>query len=162
MEPLNARVFRANPVRPRPRGFTLIELLVAIVIAGIALAMVAINGFPGAQRGLRFEAERLAQLLSLAREEAQVRGQPLRLQADETGYRFLVLRDRQWRPLLDDADLRQRAWEAPTRIVLQRPDGRREVEFGRDAVDVPFALQLSREDATVAILANGLGLFEVR
>lgn len=148
--------------RPRSGGFTLIELLVAIVIAAVVLSMVAINGLPGSQRGLRFEAERLAQLLSLAREEAQVRGQPIRLHADESGYRFLILRERQWRPLLDDADLRERAWEQPTRVAVLRADGRREVEFGRDAVEPPFTVQLSRDRADVAILANGLGLFEVR
>ena len=150
------------PVEPRERGFTLIELLVALVIAAVALAMVAVNGLPGSQRGLKFEAERLAQLLSLAREEAQVRGRPLRLQADDSGYRFQVLREREWRPLNDDADLRARTWDEPTRIVVERPDGRREIEFGRDAIDVPFTIQLAREDANVAILANGLGLFEVR
>jgi len=148
--------------RPRARGFTLVELLVVIVIAAVALAMVAINGLPGSQRGLRFEAERLAQILSLAREEAQVRGQPIRLQADASGYRFLILKERQWRPLLDDADLRARAWEEPTGIAVLRPDGRREVEFGRDAVDVPFSVRLDRDEATVAIDANGLGRFEVR
>ena len=148
--------------RSQGRGFTLIELLVAIVVAGVALAMVAVNGMPGAQRGLRFEAERLAQLLSLAREEAQVRGQPLRLQADEAGYRFVVLRDRQWRPLLDDADLRPRGWDGPTRVLVRRPDERREIEFGRDAIDVPFTLELVRDEARVAILSNGLGLFDVR
>ena len=147
---------------PRETGFTLIELLVALVIAAVAVSMIAVNGLPGAQRGLRFEAERLAQLLSLAREEAQVRGKPLRLQADGSGYRFLILRERQWLPLLDDADLRARAWEEPTRVALLRPDGRAEVEFGRDAVDVPFTVQLARDDAKVEILANGLGLFEVR
>jgi general secretion pathway protein H len=148
--------------RPPQRGFTLIELLVVVVIAGIALSMVTMQGFSGARRDLRFEAERLAQLLALAREEAQVRGQPLRLQADESGYRFLVMRERQWSPLVDDADLRQRSWDAPTVVRLQRPDGGREVEFGRDAVDVPFALSLGRDGDSVAILANGLGLFEVR
>lgn len=148
--------------RPPQRGFTLIELLVAIVIAAVALAMVAINGLPGSQRGLRFEAERLAQLLSLAREEAQVRGRPIRLQADDAGYRFLILRERQWRPLLDDADLRERAWEEPTAVSVVRADGGRDVEFGRDAVDAPFIVQLSRDDASVAIDANGLGLFRVR
>ncbi len=151
-----------TPQESRDRGFTLIELLVAIVIAAVAIAMVAVNGLPGSQRGLRFEAERLAQMLSLAREEAQVRGRPLRLQADDSGYRFLVLRERQWLPLTDDADLRARSWDEPTRLVVQRPDGRSEVEFGRDAVDVPFSLQLARDDAAVTILANGLGLFEVR
>jgi hypothetical protein len=63
---------------------------------------------------------------------------------------------------VDDADLRQRSWDAPTVVRLQRPDGGREVEFGRDAVDVPFALSLGRDGDSVAILANGLGLFEVR
>lgn len=157
MEPLSLR-----RLRPRQRGFTLIELLVAMVIAGIALSMVAINGLPGAQRGLRFEAERLAQLLALAREEAQVRGQPLRLQADESGYRFLVLRERRWQPLTDDAELRARPWDQPTTLSVQRPDGRAEVEFGRDTVDVPFTLRLARDDASVLISANGLGYFEVR
>lgn len=149
-------------LRPRQRGFTLIELLVALVIAGVALSMVAINGLPGAQRGLRFEAERLAQLLALAREEAQVRGQPLRLQADDSGYRFLVLRERRWQPLTDDAELRARPWDQPTSLSVQRPDGRAEVEFGRDSVDVPFTLRLARDDASVLISANGLGYFEVR
>lgn len=157
MEPLSAPLRR-----PRQRGFTLIELLVALVIAGIALSMVAVNGLPGAQRGLRFEAERLAQLLSLARDEAQVRGQPLRLQADDTGFRFLVLRDRRWQPLTDDRDLRARPWDEPTRLAVLRPDGRAEVEFGRDSVDVPFTVRLARGDVSVGIYANGLGYFEVR
>lgn len=148
--------------RPPTRGFTLIELLVAIVVAAVALSLVAINGLPGSQRGLRFEADRLAQLLSLAREEAQVRGQPIRLHADESGYRFLILSERQWRPLLDDVDLRERAWDEPTRVAVLRADGRREVEFGRDVIDAPFTLRLNRDSAEVAVLANGLGLFEVR
>lgn len=144
------------------RGFTLIELLVAMVIAAIVVSMVAVNGMPGARRGLQFEAERLAQLLALAREESQVRGQPMRLQADDAGYRFLVLRERRWQPLVDDADLRARDWDAPTRLSVQRPDGRMVVEFGRDSVDVPFTMTLQREDASVVIAANGLGFFEVQ
>ena len=157
MEPLSSRY-----PRPRQRGFTLIELLVAMVIAGIIVSMVAVNGMPGAQRGLRFEAERLAQLLSLAREEAQVRGQPMRLQADESGYRFLALRERRWQPVFDDADLRARAWDAPTSLSVERPDGRSEVEFGRDSVDVPFTIRLARDDASVTISANGLGYFDLQ
>ena len=156
------RAFTAVTPAPRARGFTLIELLVALVVAGIAMAMVAVNGLPGAQRGLRFEGERLAQLLSLARDEAQLRGRPIRLQANDTGYRFLVLRERQWRLLVDDRELRERTWESPTRLVVRRPDGRAEVEFGRDSVDPPFTIELARGEARVSILSNGLGFFEVR
>lgn len=144
------------------RGFTLIELLVVMTVIGIALAMVTITGLPGAREGLRFETERLAQLLSLAREEAQVRGAPIRLEADERRYRFAILRNNQWQPVLDDQDLRERPWDAPTQVRVLRPDGRRDIEFGRDAVDVPFRIALFREGAESAIEANGLGAFEVR
>lgn len=157
MEPLRAQARAAHA-----RGFTLIELLVAMVIAAIAITTIAVNGWPGAQRGLRFEAERLAQLLSLAREEAQVRGRPIRLAADGEGYQFTVLTERRWVPLIDDEYLRQRSWNEPTTINVQRPDGGREVEFGRDSVDVPFTIRLAREQASVTIVANGLGSFNVR
>jgi general secretion pathway protein H len=146
----------------RVRGFSLIERLVVMLVIGIALAMVSINGLPGAREGLRFETERLAQLLSLAREEAQVRGAPIRLEVDDRRYIFSILRNNQWRPLLDDQDLRERSWQAPTQIVVSRPDGRREVEFGRDAVDLPFRIVLRREGSEAVIEANGLGVFEVR
>ncbi len=143
-------------------GFTLIEVLVTLVVIGVALAMVTIGGLPGERSGLRFEAQRLSQLLVLAREEAQVRGAPIRLESDETRYRFVILRERQWQPVLDDADLRERVWEQPTRMLIERPDGRRTVEFGRDSVDVPFRILLTRNAATQLIIANGLGAFEVQ
>lgn len=147
--------------RLREAGFTLLELLVAMVIAGvlIGIASLSIGGF---DRGLRFEAERLAQLLVLAREEAQVRGTPIRFEADDERYGFFVWRERRWQPLLDDRDLRERSWEEPTRLRVERADGRREIEFGRDQVDMPFVVQLTRREAAVAIVANGLGAFEVR
>ena len=144
------------------RGFTLIELLVVLVIIGIALTMVTVNGMPGAREGLRFESERLAQLMWLAREEAQVRGAPIRLDINDQRYRFLIRRNREWQPLLDDLELRERLWDEPTRIVLNRVDGAPIIEFGREAVDSPFTLTLSRPGAALMILANGLGAFEVQ
>ena len=32
-------------------------------------------------------------------------GAPIRFESDDTGFRFLVFRDRQWRPIEDDGDL---------------------------------------------------------
>ncbi|MGD9945005.1 MAG: GspH/FimT family pseudopilin [Burkholderiaceae bacterium] len=151
----------SGPAAVRGRGFTLLELLVAIVIAGVLIGIASLS-IGGADRGLQFEAERVAQLLVLAREEAQLRGAPIRFEADDERYRFLIWRDRRWQLLLDDRDLRERAWNGRTVLRVDRPDGRREVEFGRDQVDVPFVLRLSRDDATAIIDANGLGLFEVR
>ncbi|HMN82766.1 MAG TPA: GspH/FimT family pseudopilin [Burkholderiaceae bacterium] len=148
--------------RSRQHGFTLIELLVVMLIIGIALATVSINGMPGSREGLRYETERLAQLLLLAREEAQVRGAPIRLEVDELRYRFAILQRGQWEPVLDDADLRERRWEGPTRLRIQKADGDVAIVFGRDAVDVPFMLTLARDGASNVILSNGLGTFEVQ
>ena len=144
----------------RARGFTLLELLVTIVIAGVLVGVVALS-IGGFDRSLRFEAERLAQLLALAREEAQLRGAPIRLEADDESYRFSIWRERRWRPLADDRDLRPRNWEQPTELRIERSDGRREIEFGLDQVDAPFLLRLRRNGDEVAIAANGLGFFEV-
>ncbi len=151
----------ATDARPCEAGFTLLELLVAMVIAGVLIGIVSLS-LGGFDRSLRFEAERLAQLLALAREEAQVRGAPIRFDSDDERYGFFVWRERRWQPVLDDRDLRERGWEQPTRLRVERADGRREVEFGRDQVDTPFVLHLSRGESRASIVANGLGAFEVR
>jgi hypothetical protein len=72
-----------------------------------------------------------------------------------------MFRDRQWRAFSDDADLRARAWGAETRVLVDRPDGRRVLEFGRDLVEAPYRVVLQRSEAAVTIVANGLGAFEV-
>ncbi len=147
--------------RCRAQGFTLIELLVALLIVGVVAGLVGLS-VGSADRSLQFDAERLAQVLSLAREEAQVRGAPIRLDADDRGYRFVIRRASRWAPILDDNDLRARAWSAPTRLAMQRADGGALVEFGRDMVDVPFTLVLRRDGREAVIDANGLGSFELR
>lgn len=144
-----------------PRGFTLIELLVALLVAAVIVAMVTVSGAPNPERALRFDAERLAQLLSLAREESQLRGAPIRFESDGAGYRFLLFKDRQWRVLSSDGDLRPRPWGTETRLVVERADGRRALEFGRDLVEPPYRLLLQRPGATVVVVANGMGSFEV-
>jgi general secretion pathway protein H len=145
----------------RDGGFTLIELLLVLLIAGIALTLLTVAGVSNPQRELRFEAEKLAQVLTLAREEAQVRGTAIRFEANANGYAFLVVKDREWQPLTDDDDLRARSWSQPTQWRLVREDDRGVIEFGRDAVDLPFSIELTRDGNLAAIKANGLGRFLV-
>ncbi len=132
-----------------------------MVIASLLVALVSFSAAPSPARALRFEAERLGQLLSLAREEAQVRGKLIRFEADDQRFRFLALLDRQWQPIPNEPDLRERAWDKPTAMKLKRQDGREYLEFGRDAVDAPFEMKLERDGASVNILANGLGAFVI-
>ena len=143
------------------RGFTLLEILVAISIAMVLATLVGLS-LRGADRGLQVDAQRLALLLALAREEAQVRGAPIRFDPDDLGYRFLIRRGTRWEPLLDDRDLRERAWSGPTDLLLRSDDDRERIEFGRDVVDAPFELALQQGGETARIQANGLGMFEVR
>jgi general secretion pathway protein H len=143
-------------------GFTLIELLVAIAVAAVIVAMITVSGTPNPERALRFDAERLALLLSLAREEAQLRGAPIRFEGDAQGFRFVIFRDREWRPITDDGDLRARSWEVATEVRVERADGMRALVFGRDLVEPPYRVRLQRGPASATIAANGLGGFEVQ
>lgn len=142
-------------------GFTLIELLVAIIIAAVIISMVAVTGSPSPARALETDADRLAQLLALAREEAQVRGAPIRFQSDGNHYRFIVFRDSEWRVIDDDTYLRPRQWDQTTDVQVRRADGARFLEFGRDLVEAPYIVRLLRDDMVAEISANGMGTFEV-
>jgi general secretion pathway protein H len=132
------------------RGFTLIELLVVLIVAAVITGMVTLSGSPSPDRVLRQDAERLALLLSLAREEAQVRGAPIRFESDSSGYRFVIFRD-----------LRPRPWGTETRLLIERADGTSALEFGRDMVEAPYRVRMQRPGASVTIVANGLGSFDV-
>lgn len=149
---------------PKPRraqGFTLIELLVTLIIIAILVSMVMISAVPRTDRQFREEGGRIAQLLMLAREEALIRSAPVRMQYDDTGYRFVVFRDRAWRVLDRDQYLRPRSWNEPTRMVVQRADGNPIIEFGRDMIEPPFIIRLFRDGRSLQIVANGLGSFEL-
>lgn len=161
-EPVSTRLHPGRRVAPRGwRGFTLLELLVAISIAAVMMVAVGLS-IRGADRSLQTDAERVALLLGLAREEAQVRGATIRFEADASAYRFVIRRGERWLPIIDDRDLRPREWTRETRLALRREDGLKTIEFGRDLVDSPFELVLGRDGQTQTVYANGLGVFEVQ
>jgi hypothetical protein len=102
-------------------------LVVMAVIEQFAIAMVSINGLPGSREGLRFEAERLAQLLYLARRGGA--GPPVPRSASRPTIAGSVSRSSsgdRWQPVMDDRDLRERPCEGATTLRVsasRRPAG---------------------------------------
>nr|WP_225984593.1 GspH/FimT family protein [Noviherbaspirillum aerium] len=153
--------------RPRAaRGFTLLELLVVLIIAALLMGVVAFNAMPGERQALQNEAQRIALLLQLARDEAIVRNRPIAFEADNTRYRFLIREENQWQTLGQDDLLREREFSrAPIALsivpVLSADNGPLRIVFGREPVDRPFVLTLAMGDSSVAIRADGVGHFTV-
>lgn len=163
---LGRRFGRIHRARIFARGFTLLELLVVLVIAGILLGAVALNAMPGDQQWLQNEAQRIALLLQMARDEAIVRNRPIAFEVDDYRYRFLIREDDQWRALTNEPVWREREFSrAPVTLSLSPPTGRAlplRISFGREPVDKAFALTLRLAGQSVSVQADGLGNFQVQ
>jgi general secretion pathway protein H len=151
----------------RERGFTLIELLVVMVILGITLGLVSLNALPSQKQALQQDAQRVALLLQLARDEAIVRNRQIAFEASRDGYRFLIRNDKQWDVAVQDDLLRARDFkQAPITLMLEPQSNVQDVNlrivFGREPVDKPFVLTMTGSDGSnVAIRADGIGHFTV-
>lgn len=150
------------------RGFTLLELLVVLVIVGIMLGFVTLNAMPSSRQALQNEAQRIALLLQLARDEAIVRNRPLAFEVDQYRYRFWILDENNvWQTIDKDDMLREREFQrAPVNLAVDPPmmgqnGNTLRIVFGREPVDKPFVLSMSVGDATVSIRADGIGNFTV-
>jgi len=158
--------FDPAQLRSVERGFTLLELLVVMVIAGLLLGMVSLNAMPDDRQVLQQDAQRIALLLQLARDEAIVRNRPVAFEADTNQYRFLIREEQEWQALQQDELLRERDFKRiPVTFAISPPDSfptaPLRITFGREPVDKPFALTLNLGEAHVAIRADGIGHFEV-
>ena len=154
-----------RPVRVA-RGFTLIELMVVMVVIGITLGLVAVNAIPSPRQNLKNEAQRIALLLQLARDEAIVRNRLVSFEADPERYRFLVRNETRWDAVTEDDLLRERPFKsAPVTLLLDPPGAGAanplRITFGREPVDKPFVLTLASGASQVAIRADGIGHFPV-
>lgn len=135
-----------------------------IVIVGITLGAVAFNALPDARQSLHNEAQRIALLLQLARDEAIVRNRPVAFEAGPERYRFLVRENNVWQVIGDDDLLRERSFKrVPLALAIVPPqvtdDLPMRIVFGREPVDKPFVLTLSADAVSVAIRADGIGHF---
>jgi len=158
----------------RARGFTLIELMVVVVIIGIAAAAVTIRAFPDRRKLLRDDAERLAQLFSVAQGEVRADGRRITWEANEEGYRF-VRRARVLTPgsLLargtsvytletfeHDELLKPRRWtDGPVTVQVDPPGP---PVFTSEWIPGPMVVQLRNADAIVTILRDEAGRYAVR
>jgi general secretion pathway protein H len=149
------------------RGFTLIELLVVMVILGIMLGVVSLKAMPSQKQSLQQDAQRVALLLQLARDEAIVRNRQIAFEAGPDSYRFLIRNDKQWDVAVQDDLLRARDFkQGPITLMLDpQPnvqDLNLRIVFGREPVDKPFVLTMTGNDGSrVAIRADGIGHFTV-
>ena len=152
--------------RQSMRGFTLLELLVVLVVVGIMLGVVSVNALQSNHQKLQTDAQRLALLFQLARDEAIVRNRPTAFEASENGYHFLVRNGNRW-DVINDLDLlRERSFTfQPTSLLLSngsRSDGNGDalrILFGREPVDRPFVLELVAGEERATIRSDGIGHF---
>lgn len=77
-------------------GFTLLEILVVMLIIGLTLALVQINLTPGENSLMKDEVLRLEAVLNAAQDEVTAGGQPLALELQPDGYRFLLQKGGSW------------------------------------------------------------------
>lgn len=146
------------------RGFTLLELLVVLVVVGIMLGVVSVNALQSNHQKLQTDAQRLALLFQLARDEAIVRNRPTAFEASENGYHFLVRNGNRWDVISDLDLLRERSFTfQPTSLLLSngsRSDGNAlRILFGREPVDRPFVLELVAGEEHASIRSDGIGHF---
>jgi general secretion pathway protein H len=141
-------------------------LLVVMVIVGITLGAVSFNAIPNERQVLQNDAQRIALLLQLARDEAIVRNHPIAFEAEADRYRFLQYEENKWQPLQQDELFREREFKrSPVLFTVSPPTAELttplRIIFGREPVGIPFFLTLTVRDAQVAIRADGIGHFTV-
>ncbi len=145
------------------QAFTLVEMLVVVLIMGILVGTVGARLQPRDSDVLRVEAQRLAQLLELAGQEARLTGMAIVWTSDGVGYRFWRQGgDGGWSEIRDDDIMRART--LPQAMVLSglrdeagRPQPDMRLEFPTDGPLSAFSMDLSLGHEHYSVAASPTG-----
>jgi general secretion pathway protein H len=145
------------------RGFTLVEMLVVLMVMGVFLGLIAVKIGAADKDVLRNEAERLAQILDLATEEARISGRTIAWTADQSGYRFWRRgSDREWAEVRDNDLLRARTLSpgvmlSELRVEAMRPLDSMRMEFPPGGAMLAFSIDLALGAEHYSIAASPVG-----
>ena len=141
------------------RGFTLVEILVVVAIAGIVLAVAAVNLFPGDEEVARRETSLLALDIEAARDDAWFGGRPTAVALD--GGRVRVLRlapNRSWSPVPGRDRRLPDTMQVEALAIDGRPvDAREVLVFLPDGLGIPFRVALTVRGLPRAIEGDAAG-----
>jgi general secretion pathway protein H len=146
-----------------PAGFTLIEMLVVLMTMGILLGLISVSMAPGERDLLRLEAERLAQVLDLAADEARVSGKSIAWTSEEDGYRFTRRGpSSEWVDIHDNDLLRPRKLApgiliSELRVEAMRVQDARRIEFAPGGAMLAFNIALSMGAEHYSVAASPVG-----
>ncbi len=141
------------------RGFTLVEILVVVAIAGVVLAVAAVNLLPSDEEIARREASLLALDLEAARDDAWFGGRPTAVSLAEGRVQVLRLAsDRSWSPVPNRGRrLPDTVSVASLAIDGREVDPREALVFLPDGLGVPFRVSLTVRGLPKAVEGDAAG-----